>query len=126
VASRIRWIARIWMMVASVAFLAFGLRGGVPLNPDLGNWQEPVQFALLALVAVGGIIAWRWEAFGAMVIVAGAVFLGVLATAESGKFGLVSIADDDGSTVTVTLSGRDYRGEEVLHYQYTTPVRAIE
>jgi phosphodiesterase/alkaline phosphatase D-like protein len=83
VASRIRWIARIWMMIASVGFLAVGLRGGVPLNPDLGNWQEPVQFALLALVAVGGIIAWRWEAFGATVIVTGAVFLGVLATVES-------------------------------------------
>jgi len=83
VAARIRWLARIWILVASVTFVAAGLLGGVPTNPNLGNWQEPVQFALLLLTTLGGLIAWRWEAPGATIVVFGAVFLGVLATVEN-------------------------------------------
>jgi phosphodiesterase/alkaline phosphatase D-like protein len=82
-AARIRWVARIWVIIAASVFVGQGLRVGVPTHPDLGNWQEPVQFGLLLLVAFGGMLAWRWEAFGATVIVVGAIFIGVLATVES-------------------------------------------
>jgi phosphodiesterase/alkaline phosphatase D-like protein len=46
-------------------------------------------------------------------------------SAESGQFGLVSITDD-GVSVTVTLSGHNYRGEEVLSYRYTVAASAGE
>jgi phosphodiesterase/alkaline phosphatase D-like protein len=81
--NQIRWIARIWVIVAAIVFLAFGLSRGIPTNPDLGTWQEPVQLALLVLVSLGSLIAWRWEAIGATVISFGAIFLGVLATVEN-------------------------------------------
>ncbi len=82
-AGRIRWAARIWVVVATIVFLGLGLRDGIPSNPELGTWQTPVQLALLFLVAIGSLIALRWEALGASMIAFGAIFLGVLATVEN-------------------------------------------
>jgi hypothetical protein len=42
-------------------------------------------------------------------------------SAESGQFGLVTVDDDGGSTVTVTLSGRNYEGREIAGYTFTVP-----
>jgi hypothetical protein len=77
------WAARLWAIAATIIFLVLGLRDGVPTNPELGEWQQPAQLALLGLVALGSLLAWRWEALGATVITFGAVFLGVLATVEN-------------------------------------------
>jgi hypothetical protein len=43
-------------------------------------------------------------------------------SAESGQFGLVTIDDDGGETIHVTLSGRNYKDEEVMRYEYTVDV----
>lgn len=42
----------------------------------------------------------------------------------SGQFGLVTIDDDGGDAITVTLSGQNYKGEEVMRYEYTVDVGA--
>jgi phosphodiesterase/alkaline phosphatase D-like protein len=42
----------------------------------------------------------------------------------SGQFGLVSIDDDGGKTVKVTLSGRNWRNEEIVRYEYSVGVTA--
>jgi phosphodiesterase/alkaline phosphatase D-like protein len=79
----LRRLARTWILVATVVFLALGLRDGAPTNPDLGSWQQPVQFGLLVLTALGGLIALRWEALGATLISFGAIFLGVFAAVDN-------------------------------------------
>src|SRR5688500_11395966 len=66
--TRIRWVARVWVVTATGVFLALGLRAGIPANPELGAWQQPVQLALLILVALGSLIAWRWEWLGATIV----------------------------------------------------------
>jgi phosphodiesterase/alkaline phosphatase D-like protein len=81
-AARMRWVARVWVVIAAVVFLALGLRDGIPASPELGAWQQPAQLALLILVALGSLLAWRWEGLGATIITFGAIFLGVLATVE--------------------------------------------
>jgi hypothetical protein len=37
----------------------------------------------------------------------------------AGQFGLVTVLDDGGPTVRVELSGRNYKGEEILAYGFT-------
>jgi phosphodiesterase/alkaline phosphatase D-like protein len=41
---------------------------------------------------------------------------------DSGQFGLVTVNDDGNQNVSVTLSGRNYTGAEVLSYRFTVPV----
>ncbi|MFW6075881.1 MAG: alkaline phosphatase D family protein, partial [Chloroflexota bacterium] len=82
-ASHIRRIAHVWMVVALLVFGMLAIRDGVPTNPELGEWQQPVQLVLLAAIAIGGILAVRWVALGASVITAGAIALGVLSTVEN-------------------------------------------
>lgn len=81
--NNVRRLARIWVLIAAATFLALGLRDGIPMNPELGAWQQPVQLVLLLLAALGSLIAWRWEAAGATITTFGAIFLGVLATVEN-------------------------------------------
>ena len=38
-----------------------------------------------------------------------------------GQFGLVTV-EDDGTTIEVTLSGRDYVGAEIIRYSFTVPI----
>ena len=38
----------------------------------------------------------------------------------SGQFGLVTV-EDSGTTISVTLSGRDYEDEEIVGYEFTVP-----
>ncbi len=42
---------------------------------------------------------------------------------RGGQFGLVTVEDPGRGPVTVTLSGRDHTGAEVMHYQFTSPRR---
>jgi hypothetical protein len=39
----------------------------------------------------------------------------------SGQFGLVTIDDDGGSTINVTLSGRNWKSEEIVGYTFSVP-----
>ena len=42
-----------------------------------------------------------------------------------GQFGLVTV-EDDGTTIDVTLSGRDYVGAEIIRYSFTVPAASDE
>jgi hypothetical protein len=44
--------------------------------------------------------------------------------AASGQFGFVTVEDVGGDSITVTFSGRNYEGEQVLAYSFTVPVTA--
>jgi phosphodiesterase/alkaline phosphatase D-like protein len=41
---------------------------------------------------------------------------------DSGQFGLVTVNDDGRNEVQVILSGRNYKDEEIVHYEYTISV----
>ena len=78
----LRWIARIWVTIATIVFAVMALRGGIPEPLDPGTWETQVQVASLVVVALGGMLSWRWQALGASLIVLGAVVMGVLSAIE--------------------------------------------
>ncbi|MEZ4520697.1 MAG: alkaline phosphatase D family protein [Thermomicrobiales bacterium] len=43
-----------------------------------------------------------------------------------GQFGIVSVEDDGGDEIAITLSGRNWRGDEIVSYRYTIPVVSDE
>ncbi|MEL6890955.1 MAG: alkaline phosphatase D family protein [Actinomycetota bacterium] len=70
--------------LGSVALLsALGAADGLPRNPD-GDWLTPVegpaQIALLVMVVVGALAAFRWPAVAAVVIALSGVGLAVLSS----------------------------------------------
>lgn len=81
-AARLRLAARAWIVAASVILAVTAARVGVPTTPERGDWDIYAQLGLLALVIVGGVIAWRWEGVGATLIMLAAAGLGALAAAE--------------------------------------------
>jgi uncharacterized integral membrane protein len=81
-AQAILWVARAWTL-AGIGFFVLLLNWrGAPFNEYGGSWQEPAQIGLLAIVALGWIIAWQLPWLGASLVLGGAVGLGVLAAVE--------------------------------------------
>lgn len=78
----LRWIARIWGTVATLGFVASALRGGIPRSISSESWEVPLQLTLLCIVALGGLLSWRWQALGASIITFGAVALGTFASIQ--------------------------------------------
>ncbi|MGE3600710.1 MAG: PhoD-like phosphatase N-terminal domain-containing protein, partial [Dehalococcoidia bacterium] len=78
----LRWIARVWLVVATVAFVVGVFQGRLPRGLDRQSSEVMIQLALLGIVVVGELLAWRWQAIGASVITAGAIALGVMAAIE--------------------------------------------
>jgi membrane-associated phospholipid phosphatase len=75
----------------AAAFAALGLAGltltfGVPTNPEGSVFgpeiTTPVQLALAGVVSVGALVAWRWDAVGAVLIAFAAAGLGLFAAVE--------------------------------------------
>ena len=81
-AGLLRTVARIWTLVALAGFGASFYWRGVPFNEAGGSWQGPLQVALLGVVGVGWLLAWKWEWLGASFILLGAAGLGVLAAIQ--------------------------------------------
>ncbi|GGS28743.1 alkaline phosphatase D family protein [Actinokineospora fastidiosa] len=79
----VRWAARIWVPITVAGFGALALVVGLPANPEGdgvgGRVAGPLQLALLGLVAVGWLVALRWEAAGALLLALAGSVLGTLA-----------------------------------------------
>ncbi len=80
-----RWMQRVAVVhgaVVVVLLLGLAGRGAMPRNPE-GDWfrpvEVPVQFALLAIVAVGLAVSWRFTAIAAVLIALAGAGLGVIA-----------------------------------------------
>ncbi len=78
-----RLVAVLWSLVAMSVFTFLALRGQIP-RADSGGTIEgdlavPLQVGLLVVIAVGLILAWRWEAVGAAVMAVAGAALAVLA-----------------------------------------------
>lgn len=41
----------------------------------------------------------------------------------SGQFGTITVRDDGGPSVSITLAGWTYRGERIVEYSFTTRLR---
>ena len=79
----LRLIAHGVAAVAVLSLTVLTLTRAVPSNPD-GSLvdaaiQVPVQLGLVALVSVGALISWRWDAVGAVLMAIGGTGLGVFA-----------------------------------------------
>lgn len=72
------------VVVGILVFLA--LRFGIPQDPEGGmvgsQLAQPLQVALLALMAIGAFVAFRWAEAGAIVVALGGIGLAVLSATE--------------------------------------------
>jgi hypothetical protein len=115
---RARWMrgaAGLWLVVAVGGFLAAAVRGGIPRSPQRGDWEILTQVALLALVAIGGALAWRWRGLGAAVVTLAAIGLGALASLEHQPFVALMVA------LLVYVPGLLFW----LDWQRTKPLRSL-
>lgn len=85
-AAAVRVVAHLSAAAVALALAVLTLTVGVPSNPEgyvFGSAVErPVQLALAGVVSLGALLAWRWEAAGAVLIAFAATCLGVFAAVE--------------------------------------------
>jgi len=75
-----RWAARGLTAFALAVFAVLLLERGAPRSYTEQSWEATAQYALLALLAFGSLVAWRWEGVGGWLLTSGSVALGVLAS----------------------------------------------
>ncbi len=82
----IRRIALAWSAVAVAVFTYLAVTQGVPRAPEGGTLDAaiavPAQVALLVLAAIGALVAWRFEAIGAVLLAIAATGLGLFASVQ--------------------------------------------
>ena len=82
-----RWIARVLGLLASGLFVLFLICAGIGICPML-SWSSPrgmPLFIVLAMAAVGALLAWRWELIGGAMAAVGAIVLSALVYFGSGR-----------------------------------------
>ena len=79
---RLRFVGHTWGMAATLLFLVLAVAEGVPRSPKRSDWEPLAHLAALGVVALGGLVAWRWQGAGAALITAASVALGVLAALD--------------------------------------------
>ena len=82
-----RWIARVLGLLTSGLFVLFLICAAATICPTL-SWSSPrgvPLFIVLAIAAVGVLIAWRWELVGGAMAAVGAVVLSALVYFGSGR-----------------------------------------
>lgn len=82
----IRLLAHLSAVVMALTLAVLAMTVGVPSNPDgtlLGaHIDGPVQLGLAGVLSLGALLAWKWDAAGAVVIAIAATGLGILAAME--------------------------------------------
>ena len=82
----IRQLAHLAAAVAALGLAVLTMTVGVPANPEgtvFGPQIEtPLQLAFAGMVSVGALVAWRWDAVGAVIIAVAAGGLGIFAAVE--------------------------------------------
>lgn len=83
VVAAVRMTARVWTGAVLGTFGLLAVTIGIPRNPDGEGWlaefEVPIQLAFLGLAALGWLVAFRWEAPGALLLGLAGTGLGVLA-----------------------------------------------
>jgi membrane-associated phospholipid phosphatase len=82
----IRRLAHLAGAAAALGLAVLTITVGVPANPEGTVFgpaiATPVQLAFAGMVSVGALLAWRWDAAGAVVIALAAAGLGIFAAVE--------------------------------------------
>jgi len=82
----IRRLAHLAAAVAALGLAVLTVTVGVPANPEGTVFgpeiATPAQLVLAGLVSVGALVAWRWDAAGAVLIAVAAAGLGLFAAVE--------------------------------------------
>ena len=82
----IRRLAHLAAAVAALGLAVLTLTVGVPENPEGTVFgpeiATPAQLVLAGLVSIGALVAWRWDAVGAVLIAFAAAGLGLFAAVE--------------------------------------------
>jgi membrane-associated phospholipid phosphatase len=82
----IRQLAHLAAAGAALGLAVLTITIGVPANPEgtvFGpDIASPVQLAFAGMVSVGALLAWRWDAVGAVVLALAAAGLGIFAAVE--------------------------------------------
>ena len=82
----LRVVAGLWLAAVIGLLVVGAMNGALPGNPEgggtLSQFEVPVQLGLLALAALGGVVAVRWPAVGATFIALASLGLGLLASVE--------------------------------------------
>ncbi|MFM8303425.1 MAG: alkaline phosphatase D family protein [Actinomycetota bacterium] len=75
-----------WVLILAGVFAALSWTVGIPQDPEgfivSSSLTEPLQIALVILLFVGALLAFRWQPLGAALLALAGVALGVLAAAE--------------------------------------------
>lgn len=74
----LRWVARVWAEVAIVGYLLWQAAAPSPVRGEGDYWERLASLALIAVIAVGHVVSWRWEIVGATVMAVGGALLAVL------------------------------------------------
>jgi phosphodiesterase/alkaline phosphatase D-like protein/membrane-associated phospholipid phosphatase len=89
-------VALLWVAGLVAAFLILAMTIGLPRSPESGvmgtGLEVPLQWALLALIVIGVLLARRWHVAGAVVIAFGAGLLGYAASVQYSAGIAVTIA----------------------------------
>ena len=64
----------------------------MPRSPSRNDWELYGQLGFLVIVALGGLVTWRWEGIGAALMTLGGVGLGALAAVEHHPYRALLVA----------------------------------
>jgi membrane-associated phospholipid phosphatase len=82
----IRRLAHLTAAAAALGLVVLTITVGVPANPEgtvFGpDVATPLQLTFAGMVSVGALLAWRWDAVGAVLIALAAAGLGIFAAVE--------------------------------------------
>lgn len=82
----LRAVAHLWAAGAVGMVTVLSLTWGVPTHADSATYgpdvQVPVQLSLAGLASVGAVLAWRWEAPGAVILAVAGTGMGIFAAVE--------------------------------------------
>lgn len=85
-AAVLRAAAHLSAAAATLGISYLTLRGDIPTNPEATPFgqsvERPAQLVLAGLVSIGGLVAWKWPAPGAVVLAFAASGLGIFASVE--------------------------------------------
>lgn len=74
--------ARVLGAFAIVVFAALIVREGIPRSFEVAQWEVLTQVAALLICILAYGLAWRWEGVGGVLMLSGAILLGVLASIQ--------------------------------------------
>jgi len=70
-----RRVARTWSLTATVLFVVLGFTVGIPHGPDAEPWERIVQLVTLGILAIGALLALRYEGVGGAILLVGSAGL---------------------------------------------------